>query len=397
MASGYCYTSDLTNLTKHLSEKHSVAPSAIMFSVGVGGNVLAISLLIKHSNTHRWNVFYRLVAGLIVTDLFGVLSSSPLAFVVYSNKFRWVGGQPACDYMSFVLIFFSVSPMLIATAMSLDRFLAVWFPFMYKTMEKKRRVHVILAFLWIFAFLISSLPLVGLGHNIRHFPCTWCFFDYFGTTSTDIAFSIIFASLGLLVIVTSSLINILVLIKIVKEANGVNRGISIRSRKGQKRARRNEIFIMTFIIAILLAFVVCWMPLMIRILANVSKKQVPDYTSDLLAIRFASWNQILDPWIYILLRKEMLTRLYKVYRRLFTDTDVSEFSLNVDKAYVNDNADISEVCQRTNNLNNSITKEEYLDTGVRQRPLEQEMNLLLCNSNRQPYNGDKTGNILEHR
>ncbi|XP_061179324.1 thromboxane A2 receptor-like [Saccostrea echinata] len=392
MASGYCYTEDLTNLTNHLSEKHSVAPSAIMFSLGVGGNVLAISLLIKHSNTHHWSVFYRLVAGLTVTDLFGVLSSSPLAFVVYSNKFRWVGGQPACDYMSFVLILSSVSTMLIATAMSLDRFFAVWFPFLYKSMEKRRRVHVILASLWIFALLISSLPLIGLGHNIRHFPCTWCFFDYFGTTPTDIAFSIIFASLGIFVIVSSSIINILVLIKIVKEAKGVNRGISIRSRKGQKRARRNEFFIMTFIIAILLTCVICWMPLMIRILTNVSKQQVPDYSSDLLGLRFASWNQILDPWIYILLRKEMLTRLYKLYRRLFTDTDVSEFSLNAEKSYAIDN---SEVCHKAKTINNSIAREEYSDTNDRQRPSGQEMTLLLCNSNKPLNNSDGKGNKLE--
>lgn len=265
MAGRYCYTEDLRNLTKRLSETHSVTTSAVMFCLGVGGNLFAIFLLVRHSNTHHWSVFYRLVGGLAATDLFGILSSSPLAFVVYSNDFQWVGGQPTCDYMSFVLILSSVSTMLIATSMSVDRFLAVWFPFMYKTLEKRRRVHVILASLWIFAFLIASLPLFRLGHNIRHFPCTWCFFDYFGTTLTDIAFSILYASLGILTIFISSIINILVLVAIAKEVNSTQRGNSmrIRSRRGQKRARRNEIFIMTFIIAILLTFACCWMPLMV--------------------------------------------------------------------------------------------------------------------------------------
>lgn len=265
MAGRYCYTEDLRNLTKRLSETHSVTTSAVMFCLGVGGNLFAIFLLVRHSNTHHWSVFYRLVGGLAATDLFGILSSSPLAFVVYSNDFQWVGGQPTCDYMSFVLILSSVSTMLIATSMSVDRFLAVWFPFMYKTLEKRRRVHVILASLWIFAFLIASLPLLRLGHNIRHFPCTWCFFDYFGTTLTDIAFSILYASLGILTIFISSIINILVLVAIAKEVNSTQRGNSmrIRSRRGQKRARRNEIFIMTFIIAILLTFACCWMPLMV--------------------------------------------------------------------------------------------------------------------------------------
>lgn len=34
----------------------------------------------------------------------------------------------------------------------------------------------------------------------------------------------------------------------------------------------------------------------------------PDYRSDLLAIRFASFNPILDPWVYILCRKNLLLK-----------------------------------------------------------------------------------------
>lgn len=34
----------------------------------------------------------------------------------------------------------------------------------------------------------------------------------------------------------------------------------------------------------------------------------PDYSSDLLAIRFASFNPILDPWVYILCRKNLLLK-----------------------------------------------------------------------------------------
>lgn len=35
----------------------------------------------------------------------------------------------------------------------------------------------------------------------------------------------------------------------------------------------------------------------------------------LFALRMATWNQILDPWVYILLRKAVLKNLYKVARR----------------------------------------------------------------------------------
>ncbi|MGH0152979.1 UNVERIFIED_CONTAM: hypothetical protein FKN15_059542 [Acipenser sinensis] len=35
----------------------------------------------------------------------------------------------------------------------------------------------------------------------------------------------------------------------------------------------------------------------------------------LLAVRMATWNQILDPWVYILLRKAVLKKLFIVTRR----------------------------------------------------------------------------------
>lgn len=34
----------------------------------------------------------------------------------------------------------------------------------------------------------------------------------------------------------------------------------------------------------------------------------------LFALRMATWNQILDPWVYILLRKAVLKNLYKITR-----------------------------------------------------------------------------------
>lgn len=42
--------------------------------------------------------------------------------------------------------------------------------------------------------------------------------------------------------------------------------------------------------------------------AHISAGGKPDYRSDMLAIRFASFNPILDPWVYILCRKNLLLK-----------------------------------------------------------------------------------------
>ena len=41
------------------------------------------------------------------------------------------------------------------------------------------------------------------------------------------------------------------------------------------------------------------------------------YYSDLmkLGVRLATWNQILDPWVYILLRRAILRRIYRLTKR----------------------------------------------------------------------------------
>ncbi|KAL0181374.1 hypothetical protein M9458_023780, partial [Cirrhinus mrigala] len=50
-------------------------------------------------------------------------------------------------------------------------------------------------------------------------------------------------------------------------------------------------------------------------LQDLSEDQT-SYTHMLLVVRMATWNQILDPWVYILLRKAVLRRFFQVAMRL---------------------------------------------------------------------------------
>jgi hypothetical protein len=106
----------------------------------------------------------------------------------------------------------------------------------------------------------------------------------------------------------------------------------------------------------------------IRVFTNISKQHKPNFPSDLLAIRFATWNQILDPWIYIVLRKEMLTRFYNVYRRLFTK-DASESI-----------AERSEVSNKVDNrvdMCMSIRSNSHHDVDILRKSAEKETSLLM--------------------
>ncbi|KAK3089784.1 hypothetical protein FSP39_006502 [Pinctada imbricata] len=309
-----------TNATKSLK---SLVPteSTIQFTLGVVGNFSAMFVLLKHAKEHKWKTFYRLVAALVLTDLFGILTTSPVVFALYENKFRWPNLW-LCDYMSFMMIFASMATMFIVAAMSLDRFIAVYCPFFYGKMMKKRRIHVMTAGMWIAAGMIAILPVLGFGHNVKHWPYSWCFFDYFGRHVSDVLYSIFYATIGLIVIVMTTTFNGLVIVRL---ARGQYTVIRRGSMKGNRQNnRRNEIFIMVFLIAILLTFAICWTPIMIRIYINTSGRHQHDFRADILALRFASWNQILDPWIYILLRKDMLVRFLRLIGRKDAESSSSK-------------------------------------------------------------------------
>lgn len=251
--------------------KISVAPTAIQFTFGVIGNCLAIWVVVRGAKKHKWRIFYRLVAALAVTDLLGIVATSPVAFAVYANNLKWVGGKPLCDYLAFMLIFAGLATVFIVAAMSFDRFVAVWYPYFYNASLQKRRVHVIIALLWVIAMLIACLPLMGLGHNVLQFPGTWCFFDFFGTTTSDKIYAYFYASIGISMITLTLVLNILVVVMLAKNKRQLyisTRKNSIGSTKSVK-SRRNDVFIMIFLVVLLVIFGTCWIPLMVSQISSV--------------------------------------------------------------------------------------------------------------------------------
>ena len=65
----------------------------------------------------------------------------------------------------------------------------------------------------------------------------------------------------------------------------------------------------------------------VRILINQTKLLPVNLRTDLLMIRFASMNQILDPWVYILLRREIVWKVVSTLKKIFcckSDEDLTQ-------------------------------------------------------------------------
>ncbi|XP_076093528.1 prostaglandin E2 receptor EP4 subtype-like [Mytilus galloprovincialis] len=306
------YTTEVSTFTDALNAtntrtfvKPSPVPSAITFTLGVVGNIIAIFVLVRSSDRHKWNVFYRFVTALAITDLFGILTSSPVAFAVYDNNLKWVGGEPLCHYMSFMLIFSGLATVLLVGAMALDRYLAILHPFKYNSASRYTIVNFVIFGIWLFSVLIAALPLFGLGENVKQFPQTWCFFNFFGDRTEDEFYAYFYSALGLGTIFLTAVLNVCVILGLITGKRSQIRRGSVTSRKARTRT---DVYITIFLVAICVVFAVCWAPFLVRIIINQSRTVSRNIKADLLTLRLATLNQILDPWVYILFRREMLSK-----------------------------------------------------------------------------------------
>ncbi|XP_060078773.1 prostaglandin E2 receptor EP4 subtype-like [Ylistrum balloti] len=305
-------TWNLVSSTPKPGKDLPVLPVVMMLLFGGTGNILALVLLICTSRKHKWRTFYRLVLALAVSDFIGLVGPLPVSITAYVNNKKWMGGQAVCDLMSFFFIFAGMTSAMLAAAMSLDRFLAVWFPFFYTNVLGKRRVNITMAGICTFAFILACLPLMGINENVHQFPGTWCFFNQFATDAGGKLFSYLYASLGMGMVGMMVVLNTLVIVVLIRrrllKTNHEGRATSESRRAG-------DVFNVVFLVVLMMVFTICWLPLMVRILINQSALGDIDRLSDLMVMRLALANQIIDPWIYLILRKDSITTVIKIGKR----------------------------------------------------------------------------------
>ena len=246
-----------SNLTTKDKVWESAIPPALQFALGVIGNLIALVVLVTSAKSHKWRPFDRLVGGLALTDGGGILLVYPTVMVRYATDFTYDFPKILCNYSCFIYTFTLISSAMIVCAMSLDRFLAILFPFRYNTAGKERRTNIMLMVIWIIGIIISCLPLIGLGSSFNYYPGSWCFLNFVGTTTLDRINSYIYSLFGFAILLTTITLNAIVIVT-------VCRGMNSDIRQTTRRRNKNDVFIVIFLMIIVTVFGVCWTPLMVR-------------------------------------------------------------------------------------------------------------------------------------
>ncbi|KAI3368835.1 hypothetical protein L3Q82_025815 [Scortum barcoo] len=239
----------------------SVTASAISMTVGILSNSLALFILVKSYSRIRIKSkasFLLFASSLVVTDLLGHLINGSLVLFVYSSHREWETFDPhriMCSVFGVCMVFFGLSPLLLGSAMAVERCIGVTRPIFHSTALASHHMKRLLGLTLLLAALVAVLPvLLWRPYKAR------------------------------------------------------------LRRKHHCRGTSYHIEMICQLMAIMLVSCVCWGPLLIRvIILSTRANDEPVSFNLLMVVRMATWNQILDPWVYILLRKAVLRKIFTLF------------------------------------------------------------------------------------
>ncbi|XP_064180914.1 prostaglandin E receptor 1c (subtype EP1) [Anguilla rostrata] len=331
-----------------LPEPAAPGMTCVTMTLGAVSNLAALAILSRSSARRRRrpkSPFLLLTGALLLTDLAGHLIPGALALHLHLERGqRWGLGEGRgwaepgaglCRLFGACMVFFGLCPLLLGGAMAVERCLGITRPLLHAavaTVSHARRAAALLASL---ALLLALLPLVAVGSYTPQFPGTWCFLPvHRPPTAADAGLALAFSSLGLAALALSLFCNSLsglALLQARLASRGAQKAFLTGAGRGQhgvtgrpafpSPVRSLDVEMMAQLAGITVVSCVCWTPFLVLVSASVGRFHGgsgpsgpgqgprPYERQVLLGLRMASWNQILDPWVYILLRRAVLRRL----------------------------------------------------------------------------------------
>ncbi|MBN3288809.1 PF2R protein, partial [Polyodon spathula] len=287
-------------------------------TLGAISNIIALVILAKSYARFRRRskaTFLLFASCLVVTDFAGHVIPGAFVLRLYAVHKKWHAIDTTgalCQLFGASMVFFGLCPLFLGCVMAIERCVGVTRPLLHASLVTSTRTKLTLAGIWLFALCISLLPSLNVGHYSIQFPDTWCFIRVHGPSqSSDLAFGLLFSLLGLASLGVSLVCNTISGLSLVRAR--------CRKRTCNRRAKSHDIEMVVQLLGIMVVSCICWSPILVFVALSVSQSlgssqyDVRHYEWLMfLGVRLASWNQILDPWVYILLRRAVLRKIYQI-------------------------------------------------------------------------------------
>ncbi|XP_062265047.1 prostaglandin E2 receptor EP1 subtype-like [Platichthys flesus] len=331
--------------------------AGLSMTLGILFNVVALVILAKAYNRFRRRskaTFLLFASSLVATDLAGHVIPGALVLRIYSavavstpntTKFK---GEPdaSCLFLGGCMVFFGLCPLFLGCAMAAERCLGVTRPLLHARLVTTARTKMALTLIWLLALCVAMLPFFSLGAYTYQYPGTWCFIRVMeDTEATDLAFVMLFSGLALSSLAMAFVCNTISGITLVRAR------LKKRCSSQRRSARSHDTEMVVQLVGIMVTSCICWSPLLIFGVMSALRSYSGSLSGDrdtyralmITGVRMATCNQILDPWVYILLRRAILRKIYRITKKqasfkgsTFRTTrwDVSSFQ-NSEKSSVN--------------------------------------------------------------
>uniref|UniRef100_A0ACB8F3D4 Prostaglandin E2 receptor EP3 subtype n=1 Tax=Sphaerodactylus townsendi TaxID=933632 RepID=A0ACB8F3D4_9SAUR len=211
------------NATAPCGSVSIVFPLTMMIT-GMVGNALAMLLVYRayhKKENQRKKSFLLCIGSLALTDLTGQLVTSPIVISVYLANRNWDKVDPSlklCTFFGMCMTVFGLCPLFIASAMAVERTLAIRAPHWYSGHMKTRVTKSVILSVWLAIFAFALLPIIGVGKYALQWPGTWCFIgtrDDEGFRMGNSVFALIFAFLGLFSLLITVACNVATIVGLV--------------------------------------------------------------------------------------------------------------------------------------------------------------------------------------
>ncbi|XP_034448406.1 prostaglandin E2 receptor EP1 subtype-like [Hippoglossus hippoglossus] len=365
--SGNITPSPVSNHTTMVPEGEAVArndtlppinPTAagLSMTLGILFNVVALIILAKAYNRFRRRskaTFLLFASSLVATDLAGHVIPGALVLRIYSavagsTTDTRLSRDPdaSCLFLGGCMVFFGLCPLFLGCAMAGERCLGVTRPLLHARLVTTARTKMALTLIWLLALCVAMLPFFSLGAYTYQYPGTWCFIRVMeDTEATDLAFVMLFSGLALGSLAMAFVCNTISGITLVRAR------LKKRCSSQRRSATSHDTEMVVQLVGIMVTSCICWSPLLIFGVMSAMRSYSGSPSGDratyralmVTGVRMATCNQILDPWVYILLRRAILRKIYRITKKqasfkgsTFRTTrwDVSSFQ-NSEKTSVN--------------------------------------------------------------
>ncbi|KAL7387940.1 hypothetical protein ABVT39_004079 [Epinephelus coioides] len=308
----HCYDIDYVQEGKPIT-------SGVMFSSGVLGNIVALVLLEMRRKQTSPSLYRSLVTALLMTDLLGSISVSPIVLASYARNTSLVGmdsEKVLCPYFGFSMTFLSLSTLAILCALALERYISIGHPYFYERHLSKRFSYITIPLIYLSSILFCVVPFFGFGTYVQYCPGTWCFLEMRHDKGGTIV--VLYASFILIMMSSTVVCNISVIIHLVRmhrRRKGRSRAVSAHTRYQRSLSMTEEVEHLLPLAIITVVYICCTFPLVLQVYINLAGKDDKQCRDELGALRLLSCHTILNPWVFIFLRPTTLRVIWRKLRK----------------------------------------------------------------------------------